>query len=145
MSDAMLACFLLEKAAIRESSVDVPVTTNLMGMYRPIDYHRWAPHLDVASWDMAAGLDQAGVSWVVRQVLDRHGLVGPYADVPDLETAVRVTPAGRRVRFLLNHRSSQVTTTLHCGGVDLLAGEKVASGQEVALPPHGVLVLAENR
>jgi beta-galactosidase len=51
MSDAMLANFLDEKAAIRESSPDVPVTTNLMGMYRPIDYHRWAPHLDFAAWD----------------------------------------------------------------------------------------------
>ncbi|HEV2344477.1 MAG TPA: beta-galactosidase [Actinocrinis sp.] len=51
MSDAMLACFLGEKAAIRESSPDTPVTTNFMGMYRPIDYHRWAPHLDFASWD----------------------------------------------------------------------------------------------
>ena len=51
MSDAMLANFLDEKAAIRESSPDTPVTTNFMGMYRPIDYHRWAPHLDFASWD----------------------------------------------------------------------------------------------
>jgi beta-galactosidase len=51
MSDAMLANFRDEKAAIRESSPDVPVTTNFMGMYRPIDYHRWAPHLDFASWD----------------------------------------------------------------------------------------------
>ena len=22
-----------------------------MGLYRPLDYHRWAPHLDFASWD----------------------------------------------------------------------------------------------
>jgi beta-galactosidase len=51
MSDAMLANFLDERSAIRESSPDVPVTTNFMGMYRPIDYHRWAPHLDFASWD----------------------------------------------------------------------------------------------
>lgn len=51
MSDALLACFLDEKAAIRESSPDVPITTNFMGMYQPIDYHRWAPHLDFAAWD----------------------------------------------------------------------------------------------
>jgi hypothetical protein len=51
MSDAMLANFLDEKAATRESSLDVPVTTNFMGMYGPIDYHRWAPHLDFVSWD----------------------------------------------------------------------------------------------
>ncbi|WP_430784228.1 beta-galactosidase [Actinoplanes sp. G11-F43] len=50
MSDAMLANFRDEKDAIRQSS-RAPVTTNLMGLYRPIDYHRWAPHLDFVSWD----------------------------------------------------------------------------------------------
>jgi beta-galactosidase len=50
MSDAMLANFRDEKAAIRRHS-DAPVTTNLMGMYRPLDYHQWAAHLDFASWD----------------------------------------------------------------------------------------------
>ncbi|WP_416904916.1 beta-galactosidase [Micromonospora echinospora] len=50
-SDAMLTNFRDEKAAIRESSPDLPVTTNFMGMYRPLDYHRWAPHLDFVSWD----------------------------------------------------------------------------------------------
>ena len=50
MSDAMLTNFIDEKAAIRR--VDArPATTNFMGMYRPIDYHRWAEHLDFASWD----------------------------------------------------------------------------------------------
>jgi beta-galactosidase len=49
-SDAMLASFIAEKAAIREFS-NLPVTTNFMGMYRPLDYFRWAPHLDFVSWD----------------------------------------------------------------------------------------------
>lgn len=39
-----------EKAAIRLHS-DLPVTTNFMGFFQPLDYHRWAPHLDFASWD----------------------------------------------------------------------------------------------
>src|SRR5665811_2512654 len=43
-------CIRDRKAAIREYS-DLPVTTNLMGFYEPLDYHRWAPHLDFASWD----------------------------------------------------------------------------------------------
>lgn len=50
-SDAMLANFIDEKSAIRESSPDLPVTTNFMGMSRPLDYFRWAPHLDFVSWD----------------------------------------------------------------------------------------------
>ena len=50
-SDSMLANFLDEKAAIAQFSPDVPVTTNFMGMYRPLDYFAWAPHLDFVSWD----------------------------------------------------------------------------------------------
>ena len=56
-TDALLGCFLAEKEAIRAHSADTPVTTNFMGMYRPLDYHRWAPHLDFASWDSYPPLD----------------------------------------------------------------------------------------
>ena len=49
-SDSLLACYRAEYDAIRAHS-DLPITTNLMGAYRPLDYHRWAPHLDVVSWD----------------------------------------------------------------------------------------------
>jgi beta-galactosidase len=85
------------------------------------------------------------VTRVVRRVLDRHGLVGPYADATDLETAVRVTPAGRRIRFLLNHLAERVTVSVHCGGTDLLTGVKIRDGQPLTLEPYGVLVLAEGQ
>lgn len=49
-TDNILACFRLEKEAIRQHS-DLPATTNMMAIYRHLDYHRWAPHLDFASWD----------------------------------------------------------------------------------------------
>ncbi len=51
MSDQLLACYRAEKDAIRAVDAETPVTTNFMGIYQPIDYHRWAPHLDLASWD----------------------------------------------------------------------------------------------
>lgn len=51
MSDAMLQNFRDELAAIRGHDTSAPATTNFMGMYRPIDYHRWAAHLDFVSWD----------------------------------------------------------------------------------------------
>ncbi|MFJ2604169.1 beta-galactosidase [Streptomyces sp. NPDC087425] len=56
-TDALLGCFLAEKEALRSHDQDTPVTTNFMGMYRPLDYHRWAPHLDFASWDSYPPLD----------------------------------------------------------------------------------------
>jgi beta-galactosidase len=50
-TDSMIECYLVEKEVLRRHSPDLPVTTNFMGTYRPLDYHRWAPHLDFASWD----------------------------------------------------------------------------------------------
>ncbi len=50
-SDSLLGCFLGEAEILREVAPDVPVTTNMMGAHRTVDYHKWAPHLDVVSWD----------------------------------------------------------------------------------------------
>jgi beta-galactosidase len=96
-------------------------------------------------WYVAAGLDQEGVSWVIRQVLDRHDLTGPYPDVPDLETAVRVTPDGTRLLFLLNHNAEAVEVTAQSTGVDLLTGDRIDAGQPISLGPRGVLVLRERQ
>ncbi|MDR2929473.1 MAG: beta-galactosidase [Propionibacteriaceae bacterium] len=51
MTDSMLDQFLNEKQALRRHDPTTPVTTNFMGLYRPIDYFRWSKHLDFASWD----------------------------------------------------------------------------------------------
>lgn len=49
-TDNAIRQYTEEKAAIREHS-DLPATTNFMGFYEPLDYHRWSRHLDFASWD----------------------------------------------------------------------------------------------
>jgi beta-galactosidase len=95
-------------------------------------------------WYVAAGLDQAGVTWVVRQVLERHGLCGPYPDVVDLETALRVAPDGTRLLFLLNHRDDTVSVAATVGGTDLLTGDEIVPGGPVTLAPKGVVVLREH-
>lgn len=51
MSDSLLENFKAEKAAIREYDPDTPVTTNLMGTYKGLDYFKWAKELDIVSWD----------------------------------------------------------------------------------------------
>jgi beta-galactosidase len=56
-SDNLLGCFLVERDAIRAHSTDVPITTNMMGTYEPLDYFAWAPHVDVISWDSYPALD----------------------------------------------------------------------------------------
>lgn len=50
-TEAMLECYKLERDAIRPLSPDVPITTNMMGLYKPLDYRLWAPEVDVISWD----------------------------------------------------------------------------------------------
>ncbi|MCE7000253.1 beta-galactosidase [Saccharothrix sp. S26] len=69
MSDALLGGFVAEKAAIREHSPHTPVTTNMMGLYQPIDYHRWAPHLDFASWDNYPPEDRSAGRTAARMAL----------------------------------------------------------------------------
>jgi beta-galactosidase len=96
---------------------------------------------DGHGWYVACGLEQAGVSWVIGQVLDHHGLRGPYADVPDVETAVRVAPDGTRLLFVLNHRADGVELTARTPGIDLLTGDRFGEGDPMTLGSRGVRVL----
>ncbi len=50
-TDSLLACYRNEAAILREVTPGVPVTTNLMGPFFPLDYRAWAADLDVVSWD----------------------------------------------------------------------------------------------
>jgi beta-galactosidase len=81
---------------------------------------------------------------VVRRVLDTHGLSGPYPDVPDLESATRVTPDGTRLRFLLNHAASAVTVDACASGVDLLTGASITRGEPLHLDARAVVVIRED-
>ncbi|GHH67162.1 beta-galactosidase [Streptosporangium violaceochromogenes] len=50
-SDALLECFELEKAVLREVTPDIPVTTNFMSILHGLDYWKWAAAEDVVSDD----------------------------------------------------------------------------------------------
>jgi len=50
-SDAMLACCRAEIEVLRRVTPRVPVTTNFCGLWKPVDYWAWAPHLDLVSVD----------------------------------------------------------------------------------------------
>jgi beta-galactosidase len=127
----------------------IPADAEVIGTYEA-DFYAGTPAVtrnafgDGHGWYVATGLDKAGVTWVVRQVLDRHGLLGPYADITDLETTVRVTPQGQRIRFLLNHRTEPVEALVDTSGVDLLTATRLHRGQTVKLDPYGVLVIRED-
>ncbi len=50
-SDSILANFKMERDAIRSIDQTTPITTNLMGTYKTLDYFKWAKEMDIVSWD----------------------------------------------------------------------------------------------
>ena len=50
-SDALLGCYKAEADVLREVTPGVPITTNLMGSFFPLNYRKWAKELDIVSWD----------------------------------------------------------------------------------------------
>lgn len=52
-----LACYTNERDAIRAYDVATPITTNLMGTFKDLDYFEWAKEMDVVSWDNYPGMD----------------------------------------------------------------------------------------
>lgn len=84
MSDSMLNNYRAEYEAVKEITPHIPVTTNLMGFYKPLDYQKWAKYMDVISWDnypdtsdtdamvamrhdLMRGLKQGAPFWLMEQ------------------------------------------------------------------------------
>jgi len=51
MSESQLDCYRNERDILRAITPNVPITTNMMGTYKPLDYRRWAKEVDVVAWD----------------------------------------------------------------------------------------------
>ncbi len=56
-SDSLLACFAAERNEVRRVTPDIPVTTNFMGLFKPLDYWAWADEEDIVSDDAYPDLD----------------------------------------------------------------------------------------
>src|SRR2546428_5614254 len=50
-SDALLACYDLERALLNKVTPGVPATTNFMSFFKPLDYWTWADREDIVSND----------------------------------------------------------------------------------------------
>lgn len=56
-SDSLLDVFKLERDVIRKHTPNIPITTNLMGLYPELDYFKWGKEMDVVSWDNYPSID----------------------------------------------------------------------------------------
>ena len=50
-SDSLLKNYMMERDAIRKIDSTTPITTNLMGTFKGLDYFKWAKEMDLVSWD----------------------------------------------------------------------------------------------
>ena len=63
-SDSWLACFDDQKKILRGITPDVPLTTNFMSFFKPLNYWKWAAHEDVISNDSYP--DPSDPEWMFR-------------------------------------------------------------------------------
>jgi beta-galactosidase len=63
-SDAWLGCFEDQKRILGEITPDIPITTNFMGLHKPLDYWKWAAHEDIVSYDSYP--DLADPEWMIN-------------------------------------------------------------------------------
>ncbi|MHC1787558.1 MAG: beta-galactosidase [Christensenellales bacterium] len=57
MSHSLLENFKMERDQIRRYAPGTPITTNLMGTYKNLDYFAWAREMDIVSWDSYPSFD----------------------------------------------------------------------------------------
>jgi beta-galactosidase len=95
---------------------------------------------DGSAWYVGACLDQRGVDWVIRHALAEQGLLGVFADVPDLEHTTRAID-GRRYEFVLNHSGAELEVDSPFSGTDILSGRVVNVGEPLRLAVNGVAVI----
>lgn len=55
-NESQLACFTNERDAVRAHDTRTPITTNLMGTFKDLDYFTWGREMDVVSWDNYPGM-----------------------------------------------------------------------------------------
>lgn len=70
-SAQLLECFCMERDIIRRYDCSTPITNNLMGTYKELDYFRWAREIDIVSWDNYPGIDEAPAYTSMRHDLMR--------------------------------------------------------------------------
>jgi beta-galactosidase len=118
-NDSILACYLAERAVLRDETPSIPITTNLMGTFKPLDYHTWGPVMDIVSWDSYPGKHTPPASTALR-----HDLMRGLRDGQSF--------------LLMEQTPSQVNWMKHCvvkrpGELRLQSYQAIARGSDSAM------------
>lgn len=90
-SDALLECYLAEVAVLREVTPGVPITTNFMGFFKPVDYWRWAQEVDFVCDDAypdPADPASPGLAAMMRDLMRSLGGGKPWILMEQAPSAV---------------------------------------------------------
>lgn len=50
-TESLIELYKAERDILRAATPHIPITTNLMGPYKPLDYRKFAAEMDIVSWD----------------------------------------------------------------------------------------------
>lgn len=65
VTDQTIDFYKNEIAPLKEITPNIPVTTNFMGTYPDLNYWKFAPHIDVVSWDNYPSWHSEQPDWVI--------------------------------------------------------------------------------
>jgi beta-galactosidase len=108
---------------------------------RPVGDSPLVEGVEGHAWYIGTQLDHEGLSHIMRSVLARHDLVGPYADLPDIELATRIALSGTTFDFIINHSAEPVEITVHADGQDVLGRRYLAKGERVTLGGTDLIIV----
>lgn len=134
---AFLEEFLMERAVLHDRRPDLPVTTNFMGFYKPLDYFTWAPYMDVVSTDNYP--DTADPEWPVRSAMHYDLVRGLNKRSPWMvmeQTPSRVTWHNPNVPKRPGHMRAMSYQALARGAMGLMYFQwRRGRGQRSSTPP----------
>jgi beta-galactosidase len=140
---ALLELFRMEKRVLAELSPGVPVTTNFMGMFAPLDYWQWAPEVDFVSDDCYP--DPADAAWqpraaAVRDLMRSLGGGKPWLLMEQSPSAVNWRERNAPKPAGMNRMHALQSVARGADGVLHFQWRQAAAGAEkfhAAMLPHG--------
>lgn len=71
MSESIFNCYKAEYDIIKKVKPEIPITTNFMGFFKPLNYFKWAEYVDIISWDSYPGVNDPAYLTSMRHDLMR--------------------------------------------------------------------------
>lgn len=143
VTDRTVDFCLFEMEPLRKANPELPITTNMMGLYDGLDYRRFAPHVDVLSWDSyPAWHEKAEDSEAALAVSFQHDLFRsmkgrPFVLMESTPSTTNWQPASKLKRPGM-HRLSSLQAVAH--GADAVQYFQWRKGRGASEKFHGAVV-----